>query len=456
MTHRGDLECLAVCPPGVEPQLAAELAALGVRRTRQVRGGVEATMRARQLYAANLWCRTATRLLVRVTTFGARTFAELEHHAGAVDWDQWIPDGAPVHFRVTAHRSQLMHTGAVVERLLRACDAEEIDLDNERERNGDPAGQPGVERGGQPGVERGGQPVGTQDGETDREGVADWDDEYGDYSDAIVAGFVVRIDRNRVTLSANASGEPLHHRPWRQHLGPAPLRPTLAAAVLGAIGWPGAPGSPLSPTSPSSPGGRLLLADPFCGSGTLAIEAGLAALGRPPSSGRRFGFEQWADFAPGTWASVRGAAEASVAASAGIADRLQLLVRDRDAGAANDAAANAELAGIDHVLDSACMPVSSFAPLLATGESVASPTSDDVAWIVTNPPWGGRLRGGGDLRDLYATFGRVVRERFGGWRVALVVEDRHLAAHSGLPLHDVLHTTAGGRPMQVLVTEVLG
>jgi putative N6-adenine-specific DNA methylase len=426
------LECLAVCPPGVEPMLAAELEALGVRRPRQVRGGVEATMRVRQLYAANLWCRTSTRLLVRVATFGARTFAELEHHAGDIDWDHWIPDGAPVHFRVTAHRSQLMHTGAILERLHRACGAEEVDLDDYL----------------------GDDNTGDTDDENEFDSSGDGGESFdnaGAVDEHTVAGFVVRIDRNRVTISANASGAPLHHRPWRQHLGVAPLRPTLAAAALGAIGWPGAPGGPPVPAD-----GRLLLADPFCGSGTIAIEAGLAALGRPPSDGRPFGFEQWADLAPGTWASVLGEAATRADAGSQVAERLRLIVADRDAGAAADAADNAALAGLGDLLVSTCAPVSAFEPGPALGDATVSPGSGDVAWVVTNPPWGGRLRGGGDLRDLYATLGRVLRERFGGWRVALIVEDRHLAAHSGLPLHDVLHTTAGGRPVQVLATDVLG
>jgi putative N6-adenine-specific DNA methylase len=388
MTPTGDLDCLAVCAPGIEEHLAAELRALGVRRVHPVRGGVEASMRVRQLYAANLWCRTATRILVRVTTFGARTFAELERHAAVVDWERWIPPGAAVHLRVTAHRSQLMHTGAVAERLARAMGAPEADAE-----------------------------------------------------DPTAASFVVRVDRNRVMVSANASGDPLHHRPWRQHLGPAPLRPTLAAAVLGAIGWPGAPGAPSVPAT-----GRLLLADPFCGSGTLAVEAALATLGQPPSAHRRFAFEQWDDFAPGTWASVTGAVSAPDAALIG---RLAITVRDRDAGAAADAGANAELAGVASVVDAASAAVSAFSP------SGDAPGADDIAWVVTNPPWGTRLGRSGDLRDLYATFGRVMRQRFAGWRVAMVVEDRHLAAHSGLPLHDVLHTTAGGRGIQVLATGVL-
>src|SRR5580704_757553 len=83
-------QCLAVCPPGVEQVCAAEIAALGVRVRRTLWGGVEFSATDRQLYAANLWSRTANRIVVRVARFTATTFAELERGATEVAWDQWI------------------------------------------------------------------------------------------------------------------------------------------------------------------------------------------------------------------------------------------------------------------------------------------------------------------------------------------------------------------------------
>ena len=394
----GDVDALAVCTPGLEHLLDAELEALGVRRRRIVRGGVElAGLRQRQLYAANLWLRCATRVLVRVGAFRASSFAELEAGAARLDWARFVPPGVPVSFRVTSHRSRLHHTAAVAERLATAADAP---LDTPADHHDDE-----------------GSPV------------------------VGPARFVVRLDADRCTISADSSGEPLYHRGWRREVARAPLRPTLAAATLAAIGWGQAPA-----------GTRRLLVDPFCGSGTIPIEAALAASRRPSPVDRDFAFTRWADFAPGTWASV----QATPGAGDGPQDGLPVIAcADRDAGAVAATLANAARAGVEDLIGASVAAVGDLAPPSeVAGEERLGP--DDVGWVVTNPPWGGRISGGGDLRDLYATFGRVVSERFGGWRVALVVADRHLAAHTGLSLHEVLRTTSGGQPVVVLVTPPLG
>ncbi len=426
------LACMAVCPPGVEPLLDAELAAMGIARRNVVRGGVEVNLRPRQLYAANLWLRTATRVLVRVAMFDVHDFATLERNAATVNWRQWVPAGAQVTFRVSSHRSRLDHTRAIAERLAAAA----------------------------------GAPLAT--------GSADWADGGSSYDDegAPPAGppaarFVARIDRNRLTLSADSSGEPLYQRGWRRQVAKAPLRPTLAAAMLAAVGWPAqgqpaqgqpaqgqpAQGQPAQgqPAQGGSSSGRLMLVDPFCGSGTVAIEAALAASGRPPGTGatpgstRSFAFETWADFAPGTWASVRGEATQRLADAAG--NDLTVMASDRDAGAIAATTANAARAAVGHLVAATHSAVSAIEP-----PPGPPPGPNDTAWVVTNPPWGGRIASGGDLRDLYATFGNVMRARFTGWRVAMLVADRHLAAHSGLGLHEALRTTAGGQPVQLLVT----
>lgn len=398
---------MAVCPPGVEPLLDAELAALGVKRRRVVRGGVEAELGLRQLYAANLWLRCATRVVVRVATFNASGFAELEHRAAMVDWDRWVPAGTPVALRVTSHRSRLDHTGAIAERLAAAAGAQLVGLGT-----ADP------------------------DGADHRR-----DDDRAGAATVGPARFVVRVDRDRFTISADSSGEPLYHRGWRRQVAKAPVRPTVAAAVLAAIGWPGDPAG----------GGRRLLVDPMCGSGTVAIEAARWACGLPPAVGddpdtpRSYAFERWADFAAGTWASVLG--EATARRQSTNRGLVSVVATDRDAGAVAATTANAGRAGVDTELHAHCAALSASEP-----PDGPPPGPGDMAWVVTNPPWGGRV-GGGDLRDLYATLGNVVRQRFAGWRVAMVVADRHLAAHSGLGLHDVLTTTSGGQPVQLLVTD---
>jgi putative N6-adenine-specific DNA methylase len=405
----GDLDCLVVCPPGTEAITAAELEALGIRRTKLLRGGVEMRARQRQLYAANRWLRTATRILVRVASFRATTTGTLERHAREVPWAQWIPPGGGVVVRATCHRSRLHHTEAVAERIAAATGATLV-----------PAAAP------QPG------------------GVA---------APLVVA----RIDRDRCTLSVDSSGGPLHHRTWRRPAGRAPLRPTLAAAALAACGWPPAAGTGPPDANPA------LLVDPFCGSGTLAVEAALWAGGQPPDPGRHYAFQHWADFAAGTWASVTGSGPPSPQAAAGGptpprgafdavgGTGVRVYASDRDAGVVAAARDNARRAGMGSAVEVTQAPVSDLlAPVPPVGAAPAP--GSPAGWVVTNPPWGGRLGGGGDLRNLYARLGEVLTRQFEGWVVGLVVADRRLANHTGLPLHEVLRTTSGGQPVVVVST----
>ena len=90
-------QCFAVCAPGLEPFVAQELVGLGIRRSHVITGGVTFDATSRQLYAANVWLRTATRVLVRIGRFRARDFAQLELGSAAIDWDYWVPPPTRPH-----------------------------------------------------------------------------------------------------------------------------------------------------------------------------------------------------------------------------------------------------------------------------------------------------------------------------------------------------------------------
>lgn len=344
------LRCSAACAPGLEPLVLAELAEIGVRAQVAAPARVTFSASPRQLYATCLRSAVASRVQVQVARFTARTFEALEREAAAIDWAPWTTGGGT--FRVSAAKSRLIHTGAVAERLQRA------------------AGGPGD------------------------------------------TPFVVRLDRDHVTVSADAGGEPLHRRGWRLDTAKAPLRPTLAAAALRTVGWDG--------TTP--------LVDPLCGSGTIAIEAAGMAAGLAPGRMRDFAFQSWPSFAPGTWASVQGELRAAVSPS-----RVTILAADRDAGACRAARGNAERAGV-------------VVEVRQQALSALEPPPGPAGWLVTNPPWGGRTASGGgaDLRDLHAALGRVVSGSFPGWGVALLVADPGLALTTELPLEHRWSTLAGG------------
>jgi putative N6-adenine-specific DNA methylase len=204
----------------------------------------------------------------------------------------------------------------------------------------------------------------------------------------------------------------LHRRGYRLATAKAPLRETLAAAMLLGAEYDG-----------SAP-----LLDPFCGSGTIPIEAALLARRIPPGMNRRFAFEHWPSFDAGAWRAVRARAAGE------ILPRAPAVIQgsDRDAGAIAAAASNAERAGVAGDVTLVQVPLSKCAPPPGYG------------LLVTNPPYGVRVSEGADLRNLYARLGAVIRERCVGWTVALLSADRKLEAELGLSLRPVWRSSNGG------------
>ncbi|MEX0893079.1 MAG: class I SAM-dependent RNA methyltransferase [Gemmatimonadota bacterium] len=378
-----ELACFAVTAPGLERLAAAELSALGVAPEEQA-GGVAFPADAATLYAANLRLRTASRVLVRVADFKARTFHELERHGARVPWAEFVPPGARVDLRVSCRKSRLYHQGAVAERLHRAIHEA-----------------------------TGAEPVG---GSTEEE------------EGAAAQLFVVRLHRDRCTVSADASGALLHRRGYRQAVARAPLRETLGAAMLLASGW-----------TPAAP-----LLDPMCGSGTLPIEAalmarriapGLAAADRTP---RAYACLGWPGADLHAWTREVERARAEIVAEPPAA----IVGSDRDEGGVAASRANAARAGVEHQVALSMAALSAAEPPPGRG------------WIVVNPPYGVRVGDVRALRDLYAGLGHWARARAPGWRLAFLSTDARLEAQVGIPLEPRLETVNGGIRVRLMVGEV--
>jgi putative N6-adenine-specific DNA methylase len=337
-------------------------------------GGVAFRGGAEELYAANLRLRTAGRVVVRVGQFPAEAFHELERRAERLPWGKFASGGRRVRFRVTCRKSRLYHSDAVAERLARVV-----------ERATCSVADPGAAA------------------DEDRESESQL--------------FVVRLFHDRCTVSADASGALLHRRGYRQAVGKAPLRETLAAAMLLATGWDGA----------------APLLDPMCGSGTIAIEGALIARRMAPGLGRRFACQDWPEFDPRAWERAVDEARARELP----ASPVPIQASDRDAGAVDAAAENALRAGVAADVELATRAVSAVEPPPGPG------------WWVSNPPYGVRVGDRDRLRNLYAQIGHVARRRCPGWCLALLSADRGLDGQLGLPLRDVLRTTNGGIGVRV-------
>ncbi len=358
-----------VVAPGLERLAADELASIGIPpgKVRAQHGGLDVQATTRQLYSIHRWARIPTRVLVRVAAETIRNWDELRGLLRTVDWKQYLSEGDPaavasgVEVHVASHGSVLYHQGAIAERVVAAL------------------GRPEV---------KGGQAI------------------------------HVRVDRDRAIVSVDASGELLHRRGWRSETHRAPLRTTIAAAMVRASGWDGA----------------VPLLDPLAGSGTIAIEAALWATGRPID--RPFAFQQWPSFEPGTWASVTGAGRPDLL-------RVPVMAADRDAGAFTALGRHIEAAGLSgHV-------TAQHAAL-----AVQQWPSADIGrpFVITNPPYGHRIggTGKGDLRDLYATLGRRVSDA--GARLVVLTSDRRLAGATGLALEELFSVDNGGIPVSCLAS----
>lgn len=378
-TDRFDV--FAIAAPGLEPLVERELRALGIEDAHADAGGVSFTGGREAIYRANLHLRTASRVIARVAEFGARGFPELVRHAKRQPWERYLAADRPIHLRVTCKKSRLYHSDAVAERVGDAI-AKRLGVDGLNTIKG------------------------------------------GEDEDAMGQLVIVRMTHDHCVLSVDTSGALLHRRGYREATAKAPIRETLAAALLLAAEW------------------RLdaPLLDPFCGSGTIAIEAALLARRIPPGLNRRFAFMDWPDFDSALWRRVHD--EAARAARPRAPSAIQ--GSDRDAGAIEAARANAARAGVAGDITFEKRALSAIEPPAEPG------------WVCTNPPYGVRVSERAELRNLYAQFGKVMQAKCPGWTVAMYSADARLEKAARLPLRPVLGTVNGGIPVRVVRGIVAG
>jgi putative N6-adenine-specific DNA methylase len=395
------LEIFASTAPGLESIAAGELKMLGVR-ARQEAGGVAFTGDLRRLYDANLWLRTASRITVRLGRFHASTFFELERRAKKLPWNKFLPDAGRVRLRVTCRKSKLYHSDAVAERVLKAIQASAS------------------------------RSIAVADSLSDDE-TAETETVERDAADSTQL-FVVRLFHDECEISADSSGELLHRRGYRQEVGKAPLRETIAAAMVLASGWKG-----------ESP-----LLDPMCGSGTIPIEAAMIARKIAPGLRRSFRFMNWPDFDMSAWAERLEMARSSVVGFSG-----EILGADRDEGVIGSAQRNAERADLGgdvrFVAETVSGSTSAINQRVDRLAHEARKGKGDEGWILTNPPYGIRVGGSGDLRNLYATLGSAVRQS-PGWRLGVLTSDVDLVHHSQLRMSPRFSTSNGGIPVGFFVS----
>ncbi len=362
------------CPGGVEALLAEEVLRITGSQAEATRGGVWVEGDERTAMQLNLESRLATRVLWPLTDGAYRDEHDLYDLARRVAWEHWITPEQTLRVDVSAMRSPLTSLNFAALRIKDAvCDVL-------REVSG---ARPSV------------------------------DTRYPDLPIALFVG------PDHATLYVDTSGDALFKRGWREDTGEAPLKETLAAAMLAAAGWQGRPED-----------GALL--DPCCGAGTIVIEAAQIACGIAAGAHRRFAFERMLPFKPfmAAWRDLKRAAEARVHPSA-----VPLFAGDVSFRMTDFATRNAERAGVRQAIDFKTADALQRLPPVAGGV------------LMLNPPYGERIgakgkgsgpgsqaapaareafEGGGTPAEFFGALASHWKQHYAGWSAWLLSPDMKL------------------------------
>jgi 23S rRNA (guanine2445-N2)-methyltransferase / 23S rRNA (guanine2069-N7)-methyltransferase len=324
-------ELIATAASGTEAIVKRELAALGYTARTTTPGRLLFRGDAAAVCRTNLWLRVAERILIRIGSFPAADFDALFEGTMALPWEQWLPGDAEFPVQGRSHRSQLSSVPACQRSVKRAI------------------------------VERLRKAHGT--GTLPETGAL--------YS------IEISLRDDVATLTLDTTGVGLHKRGYRPLVGEAQLRETLAAAMVQLSFW--------------RPG--RVLADPFCGTGTIPIEAALIGRNIAPGMHRQFACETWATFDAAQWRLARE--EAQDAVRPALTERL--LAYDINAETLSLARYHAQQAGVADDIHWQQRP---FSELRAKAE---------YGCIITNPPYGERMGDDREIIELYRTFPIVLR-----------------------------------------------
>jgi len=341
-----EYDLIATTAFGIESVTARELSNLGYECKTEngrilFRGDETAIARA------NMWLRTADRVLICAATFKAVTFEELFQGVYAIPWESYLTEDAEIHV-VGKSVDSVLFSVPDCQSITKKAIIERMKTKYHR----------------------------------------DIFDESGPKYKVAVA-----LLKDVVTISIDTTGSGLHKRGYRSLAGEAPLKETMACAMLQLSFWRG----------------ERLLVDPFCGSGTIPIEAAMMSLNMAPGSKRNFICESWENFASDVWIRAREEAHDLFTP-----DRdLNIYGSDIDPSAIQLAMLHAEEAGVDEYIKIKKMDVREFR------------SEEKYGFIVTNPPYGERLGTATEIEKLYRDAGKVFA-RLDNWSYYVITSYPYL------------------------------
>lgn len=344
-------EIIATSTFGLESIVAKELKNLGYDELTVENGKVTFTGDEMDIAICNIWLRTADRVLIKMAEFKAESFEELFQGTLAVEWGNLIPINGNMHVVGKSIKSKLFSVPdcqgivkkAVVESMKKKYHQ-------------------------------------------------DWFSE-----DGPVYKIEVALLKDIVTLTVDTTGPGLHKRGYRALAGEAPLKETLAAAMVLISKW-----------EPSS-----VLMDPFCGSGTIPIEAALIGKNIAPGLNRSFTAETWPSFDPELWEDIRENARRSINDS-----DFRILASDISGRILCTARDNAKKAGVEEYIAFQKLPV----------QEASSKKKNGV--IICNPPYGERMGEEREVEQLYKDMGNVF-ESLNNWSYFVLTSHQAFQKHFG-------------------------
>lgn len=363
---------------GLESITAQELERLGAKEVRPDFTGVHFRGDRTLLYQVNLWARTVFRVLVTLREFPCPNADRLYTEVQKINWQQYIQPHNTLAVNATGGNRQLNHTHFTALQVKNAI------IDQQRRQFG-------------------------QRSSVDTEN-----------PDLLIN---VHIYQERCILSLDSSGASLHRRGYRPAMGLAPLKETLAAALLEMAEW-----------EPNLP-----FLDPLCGSGTLPLEASLKALNIAPGLFRpEFAFEKWHDFDEQLWTRLLDEAEESQIPQL----KAPIIGSDKDPDILDQARINAQQCRISDQVKFTQTDL----------KDVEAPADSGV--IICNPPYGERLGDAAELGDFYKLLGDVFKQRFKGWTAFVLTGNKELAKRVGLKAARRIPVYNGSIPCTLLKYEM--
>ncbi len=346
------VELIATATFGLEAVVADEVRKLGYEDVKVDNGKVTFVSDLSAIPRANLWLRTADRVRLKVGEFRATTFDELFEQTKALPWAEWIPEDGAFPVEGKSVKSTLFSVSDC-QAIVKKAVVESLKKTHKRE----------------------------------------WFEETGPLYKIEVA-----LLKDIATLTIDTSGAGLHKRGYREWIGAAPLKETMAAALILLSRW-----------HPDR-----VLVDPFCGSGTIPIEAALIGQNIAPGMNRQFASESWPVIPKTLWRQAR----AETHDLARYDRKLEIIGTDIDDQVLKVARRNAAEAGVDEQIHFQRMAVSELR------------SKKKYGYIICNPPYGERLSERREVERLYREMGHVFRA-LDTWSYYVLTSDEAFEKHFG-------------------------